>query len=83
MTKFSQKEDPTWKTSCSERDDHRGRGRDDGPPENHFELAPIVRAGNGEHVAQQGNKTKENRTVNDDDPGNLGDAVGQYGDDKR
>ena len=50
----------------------------DGPPENHFELAPVVRAGDAEHIAQQGNEPKKKRPVNDDDSGILGDAMGQH-----
>ena len=65
-----------------ERDNCSGRDSDDGPPENHFELAPVVHAGDAEHIAQQGNEPKKNRPVNDDDSGILGDAVGHHREDK-
>ena len=59
-------------------DNCSGRNSDDGPPEDHFELAPVVHTGDGEQVAQQGNEPKQNRTVNDDDSGILGGANRQH-----
>ena len=64
------------------RDDCSGRDSDDGPPEDHFELASVVWVGDAEHVAQQGNESKKNGPVNDDPSGVLGDAVGHHREDK-
>ena len=65
-----------------ERDDYSGRDSDDGAPENHFDLAPVILAGDAEPVAQQGNEPEKNRPVNDDYSGILGDAVGHHREDK-
>ena len=61
-----------------ERDNTSGRDSDDGPPENHLELAPVVPAGDAEYIAQQGNEPKTNGPVNDDDSDILGGAIRQH-----
>ncbi len=66
-----------------ERDNSSGRDSDDGPPENHFQLAPVVRVGGAEQIAQQRNEPQKNRAVNHDDSDILGDAIRQYRSDNR
>ena len=66
-----------------ERNNYSGGDADDGAPENHFDLAQVVPAGDAEPVAQQGNEPEKNRPVNDDSSSILGDVVGHHREDKR